>query len=122
MEAHSAITRLIPTGAANAPDSEVSSALSGHVPRRDAVRLLALDAHGRALNWISWQDAACLYARGAVAWTLGDPCLTIHGGTNRLSGQQSLLHLHPIVASTGHARLNGATDGGSNAGSRAYDR
>ena len=48
--------------------------------RLNAVRLLSLDAHGRVLDWMSWQDAACLYARDAVAWTLGDPCLTVHGG------------------------------------------
>src|SRR5690606_34475897 len=41
----------------------------------NAVRLLSLDAHGRVINWINWQQAACLYARDAVAWTLGDPCL-----------------------------------------------
>ena len=35
--------------------------------RLNAVRLLSLDAHGRVLDWMSWQDAACLYARGAVA-------------------------------------------------------
>src|SRR5437660_92270 len=67
-------------------------------------RLLSLDSSGRILDWMSWQDAVCLYVRGAVAWTLGDPCLTIHGGMNRLSGEQSLIDLHPIVASRGHAR------------------
>jgi 5-methylcytosine-specific restriction endonuclease McrA len=72
-------------------------------------RVLSLDASGRIMDWISWQDATCLYVRGAVAWTLGEPCLTIHGGINRRSGEQSLLHLHPIVASTGHARI-GAID------------
>ncbi len=66
-------------------------------------RVLSLDATGRILDWISWQDAVCLYVRGAVAWTLGTPCLTIHGGTSRLTGEQSLLDLHPIVASRGHA-------------------
>ncbi|MEO8460773.1 MAG: HNH endonuclease [Dokdonella sp.] len=69
-----------------------------------ATRVLALDATGRIMDWISWQDAVGLYVREVVAWTLGDPCLTIHGGTNRHSGEQSLIHLHPIVASTGHAR------------------
>jgi 5-methylcytosine-specific restriction endonuclease McrA len=69
-----------------------------------ATRVLSLDAAGRILDWISWQDAVCLYVRGAVAWTLGDACLTVHGGTNRISGSQSLLRLHPIVASTGHCR------------------
>jgi len=57
-------------------------------PRDCAVpRVLSLDAHGRILNWMHWQDAVCLYVRGAVAWTLGEPCLTVHGGTNRASGQ-----------------------------------
>ena len=68
------------------------------------LRLLGLDAHGRALNWMSWQEATCLYARGAVAWTLGDPCLVIHGGFNRASGARSMLQLHPIIAARGHAR------------------
>ena len=67
-------------------------------------RVLSLDCNGRILDWMSWQDAVCLYVRGAVAWTLGDPCLTIHGGHCRATGRQSLLALHPIVASTGHAR------------------
>jgi 5-methylcytosine-specific restriction endonuclease McrA len=73
-------------------------------PRETALpRVLSLDAHGRILDWMQWQDAACLYARGAVAWTLGEPCLTIHGGTNRFSGLQSIIELHPIVAARGHA-------------------
>ncbi len=70
-------------------------------------RVLSLDATGRILDWISWQDATCLYVRGAVAWTLGQPCLQIHGGYNRAAGQQSLIQLHPIVAARGHARLHG---------------
>ena len=69
-----------------------------------STRVLSLDSSGRILDWMSWQDAVCLYVRDAVAWTLGDACLTIHGGTNRDSGLQSFLDLHPIVASRGHAR------------------
>jgi 5-methylcytosine-specific restriction endonuclease McrA len=69
-----------------------------------ATRVLSLDAAGRILDWISWQDAVCLYVRDVVAWTLGDPCLTVHGGHNRELGTQSLLQLHPIIASTGHCR------------------
>ena len=67
-------------------------------------RVLSLDSHGHILDWINWQDAACLYVRDAVVWTLGEPCLTIHGGYNRLLCSQSVLELHPIVASRGHAR------------------
>ncbi len=71
-----------------------------------ATRVLSLDATGRILDWMSWQDATCLYVRGAVAWTLGQPCLQIHGGWSRAAGQQSLIQLHPIVAARGHARLH----------------
>src|SRR5690606_34149994 len=74
--------------------------------RLDAVRLLSLDAYGRVLDWMSWQDATCLYARGAVAWTLGEPCLVVHGGTNRLSGERSVQPLHPIIAARGHSRAH----------------
>ena len=69
-----------------------------------STRVLSLDSTGRILDWMSWQDAVCLYVRNAVAWTLGDACLTIHGGTCRATGVQSLIDLHPIVASKGHAR------------------
>ncbi|WDS36312.1 MAG: HNH endonuclease [Pseudoxanthomonas sp.] len=93
------------------PDDVHSSAsiLSPLSPliRPASVRVLSLDAHGRVLDWINWQDATCLYARDAVAWTLGDPCLTVRGGTNRMTGQQSFIDLHPIVASRGHARAAG---------------
>lgn len=109
MEADRAIARSTPTGAATALDSGVSSAVPAPGPRRDAVRLLALDAYGRALNWISWQDAACLYARGAVAWTLGDPCMSIRGGTCRATGARSRMDLHPIIAGRSHVRP-GAVD------------
>jgi len=69
-------------------------------------RVLSLDAHGRILDWMHWQDAVCLYVRGAVAWTMGEPCLTVHGGTSRRSGLQSTIELHPIVAARGHAHPN----------------
>lgn len=66
-------------------------------------RVLTLDAHGRILDWMHWQDAVCMYVRGAVAWTLGEPCLVVRGGTNRWTGQRSSIALHPIVAGRGHA-------------------
>jgi 5-methylcytosine-specific restriction endonuclease McrA len=39
-----------------------------------------------------------------VSWTLGEPCMTVHGGINRHSHTQSLIHLHPIVASRSRTR------------------
>jgi 5-methylcytosine-specific restriction endonuclease McrA len=106
MEPDRAKFRLLQAGpdAEPAPDASPVASLRAMPARLDAVRLLSLDAHGRVLDWMSWQDATCLYARGAVAWTLGDPCLTVHGGTSRATGQRSLMELHPIIAARGHAR------------------
>jgi len=73
-------------------------------PTLERTRVLSLDAHGRILDWMSWQDAVCLYVREAVAWTLGQPCAVVRGGYNRARGQQSVITLHPIVAARGHAR------------------
>lgn len=106
METDCAPLRLVPTGSVPAPVSGTSSAVPPRPCRRDVVRLLALDAHGRALNWISWQDAACLYARGAVAWTLGEPCMTLYGGLCRATGRQSRMDLHPIIAGRSHVRAS----------------
>lgn len=80
---------------------------AGRLPPNDSriPRVLSLDANGHILNWMHWQDAVCLYVRDAVSWTLGEPCMTVHGGRNRLSGEQSLVHLHPIVAARGHAHF-----------------
>jgi len=104
METDTTRLGLIDTGAATSALDAVSSPPASPLHRPGTVRLLSLDAHGRVLDWITWQDASCLYARDAVAWTLGDPCLHIHGGTNRLSGLRSGLDLHPIIAARGHAR------------------
>jgi 5-methylcytosine-specific restriction endonuclease McrA len=107
MESDRAPLRLVDPGTGRIPAGPVSLrefAPRSVPPRLDAVRLLSLDAHGRALNWISWQDAACLYVRDAVSWTLGEPCLSVHGGINRATGQRSVLELHPIIAARGHVR------------------
>lgn len=105
MAPDSAHVRLLRPGPGPAAGIAPPSPGTGHgFHRLDTVRLLSLDAHGRVLDWMSWQDAACLYARGAVAWTLGDPCLRVHGGTCRATGAQSTMDLHPIVAARGHAR------------------
>ena len=86
------------------PNSSSVVTLSSAVREIAMPRVLSLDANGRILDWMTWQDAACLYVRDAVAWTLGEPCLTLRGGWNRAAGEQSLLALHPIVASRGRAR------------------
>lgn len=66
--------------------------------RQALPNVLSLNAHGHLLDWISWREALHLHARGAVLWTLGKPCLTLHGGHNPVSGLQSRLELYPIMA------------------------
>src|SRR5690606_3450834 len=70
----------------------------------NAPPVLSLAGHGRAMDWIPWQERSWLYARDAVAWALGTPCMRVHGGVNRDTGSRSIIELHPIIATRGHAR------------------
>ncbi|MEO8296465.1 MAG: HNH endonuclease [Burkholderiales bacterium] len=63
--------------------------------------VLQLDISGRPQAWISPKEAAILYASDAVAWTLGEPFIVLRGGIQRVSGRQSRIELHPIVAVRG---------------------
>ena len=64
-------------------------------------RILRLDKAGTPVEWLDWQMAATLYARGLVTWTLGDVIYRLHGGTSRLTGTRSCLSLHSIIACDG---------------------
>ena len=63
--------------------------------------VLQLDISGRPQAWISPREAAVLYASDAVAWTLGDTFQVLRGGTQRSTGRQSRIEVHPIVAVRG---------------------
>ncbi len=64
-------------------------------------KILRLNIAGRPIDWVSWQDAVCLYARDLVQWTLGDPILHIRGGHSRSNGLPSTLDIHSIIACQG---------------------
>ena len=66
-----------------------------------APRILRLNIAGRPVEWVSWQDAVCLYAREIVQWTLGDPILRVRGGHSRSNGLPSSLEIHAIIACQG---------------------
>ena len=69
--------------------------------------VLQLDIQGTPQAWISIEQAATHHASGAVAWFDGDgPLRTLRGGWNVVSGQQSLIEVHPIIALRGAARVN----------------
>ncbi|CAD5372115.1 Restriction endonuclease [Rubrivivax sp. A210] len=63
--------------------------------------VLQLDISGRPQAWISPREAAVLYASDAVAWTLGLAFQVLRGGTQRATGLQSRIEVHPIVAVRG---------------------
>lgn len=64
-------------------------------------KILRLNVSGEPVEWLNWQDAACLYARTLVAWTLGDVILKLRGGHNRLTARQTMLSIHSIIACKG---------------------
>ncbi len=63
--------------------------------------VLQLDMSGRPQAWISAREAAVLYASDSIAWTVGDTCQVLRGGTQRRTGKPSRIELHPIVAVRG---------------------
>lgn len=67
------------------------------------IRIMRLSASGLPLNWVSWQQAAVLYVKDQVLWSLGDAPMRINGGTNR-QGQRSFLMLDPIIACSAESR------------------
>jgi 5-methylcytosine-specific restriction endonuclease McrA len=65
------------------------------------MEVLQLDVSGRPQAWISAKEAAILYASDGVAWTLGETFYVLRGGTQRRTGLQSRIEVHPIVAVRG---------------------
>ena len=65
------------------------------------MEVLQLDLSGRPQAWITPKEAAVLYAVDAVAWTIGDAVYLLRGGTQRRTGLQSRIEVHPIIAVRG---------------------
>ena len=64
-------------------------------------KVLRLNVAGMPTDWVSWQEAVCLYSRDIVVWTLGEPGLKIRGGFSRHNGVQSEAEIHGIIACEG---------------------
>jgi hypothetical protein len=67
----------------------------------DFMEVLQLDMSGRPQAWISAREAAVIYACDGIAWTLGDAFFVLRGGTQRRTGLQSRIEVHPIIAVRG---------------------
>jgi hypothetical protein len=69
--------------------------------------VLQLDIQGTPQAWISLEQAALHYATGSVSWQEGTgPLAVLRGGWNVVSGRQSLIEVHPIIAVRGQSRVN----------------
>ena len=64
-------------------------------------RILRLNIAGQPVDWVSWQEAVCLYARNLVSWTVGDVLLQVRGGYSRLDSSRSTMDIHSIIACNG---------------------
>ena len=63
--------------------------------------ILRLDSAGNPLHWIGQEEAAAYYAKDMVTWTMGEPFRVLHGGRNRMTGLQSYMDIHPVIAVRG---------------------
>lgn len=66
------------------------------------MQILRLNLAGQPIDWINWQQAANLYARDLVCWTIGSPLFKIRGGWNQ-RGERSQMELPSILACGGKA-------------------
>ena len=74
--------------------------------------ILRLNTAGQPVEWLTWQEAVCLYSRELISWSLGDPIFRIRGGYNRWHGERTVIELPGILACGGkrlyHVRNNPA--------------
>lgn len=60
--------------------------------------ILKLNSGGEPLSWITYEDCAYYYAKDRILWSLGQYEVVLRGGTNVLTGLQSILTMDSIIA------------------------
>jgi hypothetical protein len=63
--------------------------------------ILSLDVAGNPQRWITYEDVAYYKSKGLVLWEAGGDDYRLHGGTSRMTGEQSTLDINTIVALRG---------------------
>lgn len=69
--------------------------------------ILRTDISGMPLEWIDYRDAVRLYHTGQVAYACGSSLFRLYGGTNALTGKQSVLEIPTILSTLGHSHNPG---------------
>lgn len=69
--------------------------------------ILRTDVSGMPLEWIDYRDAVRLYHTGQVAYACGMSLYRLYGGTNALTGRQSILEIPTILSTFGHSHNPG---------------
>lgn len=64
-------------------------------------RILRLNLAGQPIEWVTWEAATCLMARGMVEWSLGAVVKEVRGGYSRIDGLQSHIRLPSMIACGG---------------------
>lgn len=64
--------------------------------------VLTLTAAGTPQRWCTFEESAYYYAKGLVAWSVGEEDFTIYGGTSRITGTQSSMTMNTIIAIKGN--------------------
>jgi len=59
--------------------------------------ILICDSNSMPQRWAHWQDATRLKYLGMVQWELGENEFTFHGGTSRITGEQSRITIPSII-------------------------
>lgn len=66
-----------------------------------AQHVLRTSASGLPLEWLDYQQAAHLYHLDKVLYPCGSPLFRLRGGISAITGRQSVLVIHSIIATVG---------------------
>lgn len=67
-------------------------------------QVLRTDAAGMPLDWISYKEAVRCYHAGLVLYSCGHLIYQVRGGLNALTGEQSVIDVHSIIATPSEAQ------------------
>lgn len=87
-------------------NNRYSQALSSEIVQDAlALQVLRTDISGMPLEWINYREAARLHHLEQIAYTLGSVLYELHGGINAISGLQSNMQVHSIIATQGNTHV-----------------